>query len=184
MLVKEIKSGNKTVQIFQYSNSDYNPRNEFENLGTMISFHRRYELGDSNHGFKQEDYNSWEGLRKAMEKMGYVVILPIYLYDHSGLSLSTSPFSCPWDSGQVGFIGVTREKLLKNFQVNKVTKQIHEKAAAILEGEVQTQNDYLSGEIYGYKTFEDGEEVDSCWGFFGDNFSENGLFDYAGIKEE
>lgn len=182
MLVKEIKSGNKTVQIFQ---DEYpsNPREDWDNLGTMVCFHGRYELGDKKHGFRQGDYNSWAELKRAMEKEGYVAILPIYLYDHSGLSLSTSPFSCRWDSGQVGFIGVTKEKIRKDFQVKRVTKEIIEKATAVLEGEVKTQDDYVAGRVYGFKSFEDGEEVDSCWGFFGDNFDENGLLELADIEE-
>lgn len=32
------------------------------------------------------------------------VMLPVYLMDHSGLSVNTVGFGCPWDSGQVGMI--------------------------------------------------------------------------------
>ena len=37
------------------------------------------------------------------------VILPLYLYDHSGITISTRPFSCPWDSGQVGWIYASKD---------------------------------------------------------------------------
>ena len=30
------------------------------------------------------------------------LMLPLYLYDHSGITMNTTGFSCPWDSGQVG----------------------------------------------------------------------------------
>ena len=33
-----------------------------------------------------------------------VAILPLYLYDHSGLTMSTNDFGDRWDSGCVGFI--------------------------------------------------------------------------------
>lgn len=32
------------------------------------------------------------------------LMLPLYLYDHSGITMNTTGFSCPWDSGQVGWI--------------------------------------------------------------------------------
>ncbi|SNS23209.1 hypothetical protein SAMN05446037_1006135 [Anaerovirgula multivorans] len=40
----------------------------------------------------------------------YAVILPLYLYDHSGITMSSSPFSCQWDSVQVGWIFCTKER--------------------------------------------------------------------------
>ena len=42
-----------------------------------------------------------------------LVYLPVYLYDHSGLVLQTTPFSCPWDSGHVGIIYTTLEECRK-----------------------------------------------------------------------
>jgi len=39
-----------------------------------------------------------------VEALGKYVILPLYLYDHGGITMSTGAFSCPWDSGQVGWI--------------------------------------------------------------------------------
>ena len=30
-------------------------------------------------------------------------ILPLYMYEHGGITISTTPFSCSWDSGTVGF---------------------------------------------------------------------------------
>lgn len=36
-----------------------------------------------------------------------VVMLPLYLYDHGGITINTTGFHCPWDSGQVGWIHTT-----------------------------------------------------------------------------
>lgn len=44
---------------------------------------------------------------------GQYVILPLYLYDHSGITISTGPFSCPWDSGQVGWIYAPKDTFRK-----------------------------------------------------------------------
>ncbi len=41
------------------------------------------------------------------------VILPLYLYDHGGITMSTGPFSCRWDSGQVGWIYAEKKKFIE-----------------------------------------------------------------------
>jgi hypothetical protein len=38
------------------------------------------------------------------------VILPLYLYDHGGITMKTSPFNDPWDSGQVGWAYAHKDK--------------------------------------------------------------------------
>ena len=38
-------------------------------------------------------------------------IRPIFMYDHSGIVLNTSAFSCPWDSGWLGWTYITPENL-------------------------------------------------------------------------
>lgn len=72
-------------------------------------------------------------------------ILPLYLYDHSGITMSTNRFNCPWDSGQVGYIYLTREKYEKETALEFTIKAAHE----ILTGEVETYDYYLTGEVYG-----------------------------------
>ena len=86
---------------------------------------------------------------------------------HSGIHLSIvsdlKEYYMGFDSGQIGFLLVTRDE-----------SEIPE-PFKYAEGMVETWNQYLSGDVWGY-TIEDGEgdHVDSCWGFYG--------FEYA--KEE
>ena len=88
----------------------FDPR-EDDNLGTMICFHGSYNLGDK-HDYNHQDYNGWDEMKEAIIKNEDVgVILPLYLYDHSGITIATTPFSCRWDSGQVGFIIISKEKM-------------------------------------------------------------------------
>ena len=94
------------------------------------------------------------------------IMLPLYLYDHSGLAMSTSGFSCPWDSGQVGLIYATKEDIQKEY--GEDNKENREKAEKVLTGEVKDYDDYLRGNVYGFRYFVDGAESDSCWGFLGD----------------
>ena len=72
-------------------------------------------------------------------------ILPLFLYDHSGITMSTAAFSCGWDSGQVGYIYLTKEKWDQGFDRDFV----QEEAAKYLTGEVETYDQYLTGEVYG-----------------------------------
>lgn len=104
-------------------------------------------------------------LKALLDRVKGFVLLPLYLYDHSGITMSTSPFSCPWDSGQVGWIysmpGATR----KNF--GSLSKGNIENATRVLDAEVDSYDHYLRGDCYGFRLYEDSAEVDSCYGFLG-----------------
>ena len=52
-------------------------------------------------------------LRDIVEDLDKYIILPLFLYDHSGITMSTGPFSCPWDSGQVGWIYAPKQKFIE-----------------------------------------------------------------------
>jgi hypothetical protein len=98
--------------------------------------------------------------------MDNMVILPLYLYDHSGITMNTAGFSCPWDSGQVGWIYADEEAIRKEY--GEVTPETLEKAEKLLQGEVENYDYYLTGQCYGFQLFRGDEEIDSCWGFLGD----------------
>lgn len=161
-----------------HDSSADSPRN-WDNLGTMICFHKRYDLGDS-HNYSSDDYSSWEQMEKAIIKEENVaVILPLHLYDHSGVTISTSPFNNRWDSGQVGFILVSKKTALAEFGGKIVTAKLKQKLERILKGEVETYSKFLEGDIYGFQIVdEDDNHIDSCYGFFGSDHKENGMLDY------
>ena len=119
------------------------PRKDWDNLGTMICLHRRYRLGDE-HSYDLEEARELEA---QIPKRGGVV-LELYMYDHSGITISTSPFSCPWDSGKIGFIFVDAEKIRKEYGWKRITKARREKIEAYLESEVKTYDDYVTGNVY------------------------------------
>lgn len=170
------------LKVVQDSCGD-SPR-EWDNLGTMVCFHNRYDLGDK-HSYDADDYSGWEEMKKAiLEEEGRgTVILPLYLYDHSGVTMRTSPFGCRWDSGQVGFILTNKKTIIGEFGGKIVTKKLRERVEGILEGEVETYSQYLEGEVYGFQIVdEDDEVVDSCYGFYGTDFATNGMLDYIDAK--
>lgn len=192
--INTITKGNYKLEIF-HDQSPESPRS-WDNLGTMICFHRRYSLGDK-HDYNSNDYSGWDEMEEAIIKNENVaVILPLYLYDHGGITISTSSFSCRWDSAQIGFIFVSKEKLRKEYNTKRITKGIIVKATNVLEGEVETYDQYLTGEVYGYRVskisvcnegHEHSEEVDSCWGYYGEdsvNEEGNSVLDSYVKKEE
>jgi len=145
-----------------------NPREEWDNLGTMVCFHGRYTLGDK-HNMSIDEAQK---LRASKD----IISLPLYLYDHSGITINTTGFSCPWDSGQVGFIYVTKEKIRKEYGWKVITKKREETVKGYLLGEVETYDQYLTGDVYGFSI--EGLE-DSCWGFFGSDHEKSGLLEHA-----
>ena len=80
----------------------------------------------------------------------YYIMLNIYMYDHSGITIKTSPFSCPWDSGQIGFIYVSKKKIKKEYGWKVLTKKRITQIENYLKNEVKTYDQYLRGEVYGY----------------------------------
>jgi hypothetical protein len=154
---------------------DFNPR-DWDNLGTMVCWHRNYILGDEqptrtlgeylsgmldDYGVERLDRNGfytqqWEdfiydlenddpdSIRKAWDLLDdKIFVLPLYLYDHSGLTINTSGFHCPWDAGQVGFIYVTRDDILKEYGRTNLSSKLIDKVKSVLRAEVETYDQYL-----------------------------------------
>lgn len=136
-----------------------NPR-EWDNDSKMVCFHKRYDLPceiDIDHN----NFNSWDEIEEYIKENYKVTdIKPVYMYDHSGITVKTTPFSCSWDSGQIGFI-FTEEREI----------------GSVLEQDIETYNNYITGNVHGYNIIlSNGEE--SCWGFYGD-IEESGLLEEA-----
>lgn len=148
-----------TVEITQ-DEFAVNPREDFDNFGRMVCWHSRYNLGDAQPSGQPMDHIA--SLPKGS------VVLPLYLYDHSGITMKTTPFSCQWDSGQVGFIYVTPVQIRNEFGVKRITKKLIEKCKSILVSEVATYDAYISGDVWVVtEKDENGEVVDSCGGYYG-----------------
>jgi hypothetical protein len=99
-----------TINI-ESEDSPMNPRTDWSNGTTMACQHGKYSLGDENHDVDLDGCNSWADVKQAIiDQKSPIVILPLYLYDHSGITMNTTGFSCGFDSGQVGFIFVDEAK--------------------------------------------------------------------------
>jgi DNA-binding cell septation regulator SpoVG len=109
------------------------------------------------------DYMDTDGLLNLAKTES--VMLPLFLYDHSGLAMSTGDFNDRWDSGQVGWTYITKAEAAVELQIPD--GDVESKATELLEGEVKEYDSYLQGECYGFQLYQNGTEVDSCWGFIG-----------------
>ncbi len=140
------------------------PRKEMSNLGTMACWHRRHDLGDLQ--LKTDDPLEWY---RANVPEGSVV-LPLYIYDHGGITMRTGAFVDPWDSGQVGWIFATPETIRKEYSCKRITKKIREQVENVLRCEVKTYDDFLTGNVWYFRIEgDDDTDIDSCGGFYGDD---------------
>ena len=161
-----------TVRIIQDQYCE-SPR-ENDNAATLVCFHKRYTLGDTDHGYKSDDFGGWEDLyRRIMEDHKPVCIFPLSMIDHSGISiyLGAGAHWCDpggWDSGQIGFAFVSRKKALEEWGKSRVTKRVRASAEKCLRAEVEEYDKYLRGDCWGFIIeTPDGQEIDSCWGHIG-----------------
>jgi hypothetical protein len=151
----------------------WDPR-EDDNFTTMVCFHKRYNLGDK-HNVNGDEYASWAEMEEAIKADEEVMIMkPLYMYEHSGITISTSPFSCGWDSGRLGLVYITKASLMKMCGRADFTE---EELNAMLESEVKTYDMYVQGEVYSYSIYEvvtcslghEHEELlDDCGGYYGE----------------
>lgn len=121
---------------------DESPR-DWYNLGTMVCGHRRYNLGD----IQVRDMEEWEA-NKPLKK-DTLVILPLGLYDHSGITMYVGGRTDPWDSSEVGYIYVRKDnEEVVEYKKTHTWKETEEWAESILRGEVETYDQYLRGDVY------------------------------------
>lgn len=157
---------------------DYNragPRVEYENCGVMHCAHRRYNLGDA--GALTPFVN--DDVVARIPRDDVIFCLPVYMYDHGGITLSHSAFGCSFDSGLLGWHYVI-EKTAREYCPTYRDAGLRKKLLKRLEAELKEYNAFLQGDVYGYviETI-DGDTEYSCWGFIGDDIETNGMLDNA-----
>jgi hypothetical protein len=141
-----------TIEI-HYDDHPESPR-EWGHDSTFWTFHSRYCSPDPD---PDPDYD-----------LSDCVWLPVFMYDHGGVAYNTTGFHCPWDSGCVGFIFIPKAKVREIHGWKRITKAREEQVKSQLKSEVEIYSQWANGQVYGFITKDpDGEEIDSCWGFYG-----------------
>lgn len=170
----------------------WNPREDYDGNICIITAKRGdWNISDEGQTLERGEVKSW--LDKMSEKAtrGEIWWAPVYMYDHSGQSISLADFGDPWDSGICGYIWVTKEKIFKEF--SDVTEENwKQKARECAEREIEVYNQYIEGDVYKYileigeptnhKRLSDGYEYtttewefyESCAGYYG-NPKDNGM---------
>lgn len=149
----------KTITI-EIDENPEDPR-EWDNLGTMVCFHKRYTLGDK-HDYDSDMFSGWDEMEEFItSREDVAVILPLSLYDHSGITMHVGR-SHGWDSGQVGFIFVSKAKVRKEYKVKRISAALLKRVTGYLENEVEIYDQYLTGQVYAYST----DTGDSCAGYY------------------
>lgn len=116
------------------------------------------------------------------------VWLPLWLYDHSGLSIScgkrTYPYNDVWDSSAIGWIFCAAPE---SFSEGDTFDDWKERTVINMHDEIEIYNEYLMGQVYYYELLrldhdkEDAEyeTIDSCGSFYGSDILSNGILDYC-----
>lgn len=111
-------------------------------------------------------------------KHGARLVLPVGMIEHSGVAyyVGSGAHWCDpggWDSGICGFI-LDTPKSRKECGGDDDAYYTPELIEECLRGEIEEYSKWANGEVYGYviKTIPDdeddeGDEIDSCWGFIG-----------------
>lgn len=132
--------------------------NDWDDEVLLVYDHRQFCIPVD--GFNPEDI--FEHIQEGYKTYDGYWVFPVFAYIHGGVSLSLSrdryPFTDRWDVSFKGFMLVKR----KNYWSE-------EKAFEVAKSELETWNQILRGEVYWFIVEDDGELIDSCGGFIGDD---------------
>lgn len=95
-----------------------------------------------------------------------IISLPIYVYEHGGITMNTGGYSCRWDSGEAGVIYMSKQEAMNRYESKRWTKKLAEQVYEAMKKQVEYLAAIIEGNIYGFVVEdEDGNVLDSCWGF-------------------
>lgn len=110
-----------------------------------------------------------------------VAILPLYLYDHSGLTMSTSDFGDRWDSGCVGFIYMDKDTAMKEIGMAgdevRIAQAIEGRRAQLIKLSRKSDRDSAQDALtaQGYQKVRDLDEIT--------NLNGPDVARYSGLRE-
>lgn len=179
-----VEYGGYEIKVYPDDFPYESPREFGDNFGTMLMWHRRLNLGDVKNALNypleyhiktfldgenipySDDW--WIGrLIKEFEK--HFIYIPIYAYEHGGITISAGKYSDPFDSGQIGIIFVSKRKVRKEFEKKAISPKTMNLVIDMLKQEILEYDKYLRGEYYRYVISKDGEIVESVGRFFSES---------------
>ena len=194
-----------------YNDCDSEDPRRWDPPATMLCWSRSYSLGDKNNyddihdvlyylceqynldaesicAYKDDENTAKQRDRRIMEDLKeHVCVKFLYLYDHSGITISLEDFRDPWDSGIVGIIFMDKQTTIENFP-NADDISWYVIAEEHIRDEVREYDQYITGDIWGYTLEkvttceccgkEETEDIDSMGGFYGNDILSNGMLEY------
>ena len=161
--------GRKFQLVIEQDEFSEDPR-EWENLGTMLCCNRNYQLGDCNsnketleqlaelcrkYGKTDEEIDEMD-FREEIQfllEQDDICGLPLYITDHSGLSMQTYRFDA-WDSSFVGLIFIDKQTFFDG-TCRKDDCDWKAEAKKRLESEIKTYSQFLEGDVQQYTLYEE-----------------------------
>lgn len=153
----------KTIKI-EYDNDSESP---FEwGQYSFLSFHNNMR-NINNESTEQIDIEDL-GIKEVFKKINKDnIFIPMYLFDHSGWTVSSAPFSCSWDSGMAGLLYISKERIRKEFSWKKITTKRKNEIKKYLEGFIETLDSFYTSSVYSYRIINEYDDViDSCYGYY------------------
>jgi hypothetical protein len=186
----------------EYDEDAMSPRAACSTTGTLLTWHRRYDwsdrcdlrrdtLPDTLCRMADDVQPGWDADEQSERDLMSVIdahylLMRVYMYEHSGICLSTRPFYDPWDSGVLGIIFVNKHDWVRENGCARWTDETEATARKQLEAEVQLMEDYISGRVYGVTVqsntvdeWGNDPNEEGCWGFYGDDVEHNGMLGYV-----
>lgn len=124
----------------------------------MLDYHisEIYGFGHANKSrFTKHDYDDIEEAIEDIGKDKIIYLTELYMYQHSGIAVSVTPFSCKWDSGVAGYVIVTEDRFKECFGRDFTeSKEDFDAIKENVKAEVEEVSNYLNGEVYQYILFE------------------------------
>jgi hypothetical protein len=135
------------------------PIGSYDDAVRLVKFSRRNGTSDTACERGERSPFKEPGDVLTWAKANRFIVYPVFKYEHGNVAYKTSPFSCPWDSGQAGYLLLDRKEWPRR------GKKSDTYAKAVLE----SYTSWCNGEVYGFVIEdEDGEVLGSCWGFIGE----------------
>lgn len=94
-----------------------------------------------------------------------MVVMPLYMCEHAGISISCNPFAAPFDSSQIGYATVDYDDFEE--WAGYISMRWQDEARSLITEFVEDYNKWLHGMVFMYTLYDgDGNEIDCCGGLY------------------
>jgi hypothetical protein len=191
LMLEHIEIDGKRLELWHNAEA-FNPIENENLIGELYCWGHGRNLGNA-HGiaspeeflarlaYESCDSGLYEIMRMKREKVWELAckkyfIVPVFMYEGSGgRTIQMNPLSTGWNSGQLGFIFASKERIKEELHISRVTKRAKHQIEGDFREKIQLYEDWLEGRVYEMKVYESGEMVLEVEGFWGSDVEKNGM---------